>query len=811
MSDDARAAAGPRSEGEDEEAVGAAAPGAENAFLGRQEELAALRADMERASLDTLAGRSLPRARVLLVAGRPGTGRTVLAEEFAREVLASGDYPDGLLRARLTDPGGVRVPTERTVRELLAGLGDVAPAGASDDELTAVLRDTLDERRAVLLLDDVGSAEQLDGLIPDTRGCTVIAVARGPLTGVPDVRPCALGGLRTPAAMLLLTRGAGDVRITVDPTAALRLAEECGQLPAALVLAAGWLAAHPDAAVVDAVRRIREPAEGSELGASAAREAPDDPTGPGGAEGPRSRRPADAANRAGRDGRADRTSRDGLPERDDHTGPDEREGLGHPADHDGPPGLRALVPSAPRAAAALAVEDALRRAFRMAYTMLPTPAARLLRLLALAPAGLTDAYTAAALAGCPIGTARATLADLARLGFLRTTASRPAPDRATAAPAADRGPAAGEPEYLVPGCLDPLLRALLGAREKPADALLARARMLERLVRLLRACEAVTEPPDSPERGWLAEQPNSLRFASQDTAAGWLTARLPVLLAAARLATADGELDTLARRLLGALSRALIAHRGADAAAPELYRLHELTLRVTERQPLPREQSAALLNLGDLDARAGRLEQALDRYRGALEAARGQRGKQDQATVGRLLESMGDTYAALGDWQRAADWYDRALTLWQFRNGLAATARLHGRLGGALARTAQWPEALRAWRGAAAAHRRLGDVEEQARALGEAARVQACAGRTEDSLRTGLDALRLAERLGDPHLQAALRLDLADRAETLGRDSAAVAHRAAAERLLAPSRLAPGQVVRSNPHTYETQTTRRYD
>ncbi|MEO3753996.1 tetratricopeptide repeat protein [Streptomyces sp. B6B3] len=762
-------------------------PGAENAFLGRQEELAALRADLARASLDTLAGRSVPRARVLLVAGRPGTGRTALAEEFARELLAAGEHPDGLLRARLTDPGGVPVSTERTVRELLAGLGDVAPAGATDEELTAALREALDGRRAVLLLDDVGSAEQLDELIPDTRGCTVVAVARGPLTGVPDVRPCALGGLRTPAALRLLTRGAGDVRVTVDPTAALRLAEECGQLPAALVLAAGWLAAHPDAAVVDAVRRIREPVDDAELGLP---ESPALPTGPSPTgPSPTDPRPADP---------------DGLVDPDDLDDPEsaDPEGRDDHEDHDGPSGPRALVPAAPRAAAALAVEDALRRAFRMAYAMLPTPAARLLRLLALTPAGRVDAHIAAALAGGPVGTARATLADLARLGFLRTT---PAP--ATAG----RGPAAGEPEYLVPGCLDPLLRALLGSRERPADALLARARMLERLVRLLRACQAVTEPPDSAEHAWLAEQPSSLRFPNGDAAHAWLTARLPVLLAAARLATADGELDTLARRLLGALTRALIAHRGVDAAAPELYRLHELALRVTERQPLPRDRAAALLNLGDLDARAGRREQALDRYRAALAAARGQHGSQDQAMVGRLLESMGNTYAALGDWERAADWYERALTSWQFRDGLTATARLRGRLGGALARTEQWPESLRAWRGAAAAHRRLGDVEAQARALGEAARVQAYAGSTKDSVRTGQEALRLAEQLGDPHLQAALRLDLADRAETLGRDSVAAAHRAAAERLLRPSRLAPGQVVPRKPHTYETQTTRQYD
>ncbi|BFO20284.1 hypothetical protein SHKM778_66720 [Streptomyces sp. KM77-8] len=48
----------------------------EGRFLGRTRELKELRADIERAGLDTLSGRKAPRARVLLIAGRPGSGRT---------------------------------------------------------------------------------------------------------------------------------------------------------------------------------------------------------------------------------------------------------------------------------------------------------------------------------------------------------------------------------------------------------------------------------------------------------------------------------------------------------------------------------------------------------------------------------------------------------------------------------------------------------------------------------------------------------------------------------------------------------------
>ena len=95
--------------------VGGAAAGQRTGqFLGRQRELKELRADIERAGLDTLSGKKSPRARVLLIAGRPGSGRTALAEELARQV--AGDYPDGVLRAALTEPGGARVPADRVAR-----------------------------------------------------------------------------------------------------------------------------------------------------------------------------------------------------------------------------------------------------------------------------------------------------------------------------------------------------------------------------------------------------------------------------------------------------------------------------------------------------------------------------------------------------------------------------------------------------------------------------------------------------------------------------------------------------------------------
>ncbi|GHG66823.1 tetratricopeptide repeat protein [Streptomyces griseocarneus] len=661
---------------------------ADRPFVGRQRELKELRADIIRTGLDTLSGRKQPRGRVLLIAGRPGSGRTALAEQLARQL--TGEYPDGVLRARLTGTDGSPVPTERTARALLAALGAPVPAGAEEDELTAALRAALDGKRALLLLDDAAGAEQVDPLLPDEPECLVVAVSRGPLTGVPDVRPCALGGLDKAAAVDLLEWYAGPTRITCDPVAAGAVVEECGGQPAALVLVGGWLAAHPKMSVVDAAKRLREPP----------------PTG--------------------------RTESAARP---------------------------------------------LARAFSLAYEALPPTAARTLHLLALAPAGLADAHVASALAGCSLTTAQSVLEDLTARGLLRLES-----------PEGEGGvlPA----QYRVPGCLAPILTALLQAQERPAETELARARMLERTVRQLYSCRAVTERNDPAVRRRIEQLPRPLRFPSPRAAGEWLRARLPALLAAARLAVEDGRLDTLARRLVSALTRALTAHLGPEAAAPELYGLHQLVLDVARRCEMPLEKAAALLNLGDLDARAGRTAEALERYRQALDSAR-EAG--DPYAVSRALESVGAAHQELGDWQRAADWYRRGLELRLTRGELADEARLYGRLGAVHAYAGQWTEALRDWRAAAAACRRLRDVPGHARALSEAARVLEHAGRPREALRTFQEAVECAQQAGDARLEAAVRTRLADTLERAGDVPGAGAQRQAAERLLEQAGRVPSQ------------------
>jgi tetratricopeptide (TPR) repeat protein len=672
-------------------------PGVAAPFAGRTRELAELRAEIGRPGLSAArGGRAAARVRVLLVAGRPGTGRTALAVRLAHDVAA--DYPDGRFFVRLTDDAGRPVPPARTAAALLRALGVHEPGA----DPAALWRREAAGRRLLLVLDDVPHADQLDGLLPDAPGGLVVATAGGPLSGVPDVRPCVLGGLDTPAALALLADRIGDIRVTNDPRAAEALVQELSGHPAALRMTAAWLAARPRTSLSDAVGRLRATPD-TPFPPPAPHEEPE------AAAAERTAEPAPAVDEPARDGRR---------------------------------------PAAP---------GVLVRAFRIVHGDLPAPVARLLRSLVLAPVGGADAHTASALAGCPLEEAARALDALA--------------DAALLAP----GPGTGL--YRVPDCLAPMLDSLLHSTERPQDITLARARMLERTVRLLESARlSLTGSPGA------AALPAGFRFPSAAAASRWLRARRPVLTAAVRAAADDG-FDTIARRLAAALVLALTADPGADPAAADRYHLHTLVLAVAERRGLAREKAGALISLADLDAGAGRTQRAAAGYRKALDAAR---AADDTEAEGRVLEALGGAHLERGDLPRACDWFGRALALRQARGELLDQARLHARIGAVLARLGRHAEALRSWRAAAAAHRRLGDPSSQARALAEAARVQEYAGHGEDAMRTCRDALYWARQTEDGPLEAAVLLRLAEILARLGDTGGADLQRAAARRLLGP-------------------------
>ncbi|MER6366053.1 tetratricopeptide repeat protein [Kitasatospora sp. NPDC001527] len=662
-------------------------------FVGRRSELAALRAAAARPA----EGRS----PVLVLAGRPGSGRTALAVRFA--VTVAEQYPDGVLFSRLSAPDGGRVPPARAARRLLEQLGadtaGVPLPGAvedgRDDPACVALRSALAGRRVLLLLDDVRDAGQLWPLLADEPGCLVLATTAGPLTGIEDIDPVILGGLDRPAAADLLGDLVGGTRISCDPVGGADLAEACGSQPAALRLMAGRLRGNPKLAVTEAAEElVRAVAEAFAPGAGPAAEAKP--------EKPEKTEKTEKTEKSGRTGKADRpgtTAKAAGTAKPGKAAPGKRRrGAGEEPKTAGPepvatpPAEPARDPAswvrpAPEPAEPVPVpdNDPLIGAFTLAYAALPAAQARMLRALTLAPAQCADLRTASALVGCPAPEAAGTLAALAERELL--TEEPPAAD--------------GTARYRVPGRLHPRLVRLREREDRPAEIELARARLLERLVRLTESARALLDPAGGPGPDSL---PGPLRLTSAAHARQWLLGERDLLLGAVADAIGQGDLDGSAGRLVTALLRALPLTGGAAPA--DLYQLHELVLTVAERHGRPRRASAALLNLGDLQAADGRWEQARGHYRAALEHAR---GADDEALCARALEGAAGCHRALGDAVRAADWYGRALGLRQSMGDQAAEARLLARVAEAHTAQRRFEEAEREYRASLAVLRRLGD------------------------------------------------------------------------------------------------------
>ncbi|MFJ9446355.1 AAA family ATPase [Kitasatospora sp. NPDC101235] len=680
-------------------------------FVGRRAELAALRAAAARPASG--------RCPVLVLAGRPGSGRTTLAARFARTVAA--DYPDGVLFVRLSAPDGGRVPPARAARLLLEQLDPqsaVPLPGAGEDGRDepgcVALREALAGLRVLLVLDDVRDAGQVWPLLADEPGCLVLATTAGPLTGIEDIDPVILGGLDRQASGELLADLVGGTRISCDPVGGADLAEACAARPAALRLMAGWLRGSPKTAVTDAALELNR-VVGEETAATGASAEPvaaavvkekKKEKEQGGAprkkkEGERAAKsprtppagPAGAAGSVGPVGAAGAVGAARGPLGKPVPGKASEVRAGEPAPGAAAPVTEsagdpaAWVKPGPEPAEPVPVpdNDPLLGAFTLVYRGLPAAQARMLRTLTLAPAQTADPRTASALVGCPVPDAAATLAALAERELVGEEA-----------PAAD-----GTPRYRVPGRLYPRLVRLREQEDRPAETELARARLLERLVRLTESARALLDPAAGPGPDPL---PAPLRLRSAAHAREWLLGERELLLGAVADAIGQGDLDGSAGRLVTALLRALPL---TGAAAPtDLYRLHELVLTVAERNGRPRRASAALLNLGDLQASAGRWEPAAAHYRAALEHAR---TADDEPLCARALESAANCHRALGDAVRAADWYGRALGLRQALGDHAAEARLLSRVAEAHTAQRRFDEADREYRAALAVLRRLGD------------------------------------------------------------------------------------------------------
>ncbi|MEV7043349.1 tetratricopeptide repeat protein [Amycolatopsis sp. NPDC051061] len=199
------------------------------------------------AELDALREGGGTGARIAVLSGTGGVGKTALAVHWAQRSL--GEFPDGQLYLDLHGYGTVRpVEPGDALSGFLRALGvDGADIPAEQEERAAKFRTALTARRMVLLLDNAGSVGQVRPLLPGSASCLVLVTSRDALPGLVARHGArrVLVDLLTETEALDLLRTLLGARVDDEPDAAEALIGYSARLPLALRLVAELALSRP--------------------------------------------------------------------------------------------------------------------------------------------------------------------------------------------------------------------------------------------------------------------------------------------------------------------------------------------------------------------------------------------------------------------------------------------------------------------------------------------------------------------------------------------------------------------------------------
>ncbi|QJT05534.1 tetratricopeptide repeat protein [Streptomyces asoensis] len=684
-------------------------------LIGRRAELRALSAAVDAA---TEHDRVISLESVSTVSGMAGVGKTTVAVHGAHRLAER--FPDAQLYVDLRghSPVGEPLGPGAALATLLRLLG--TPAETIPVELegrTALWQTMLAERRAVIVLDDAVSADQIRPLLPSGSPSLTIITSRRRLTGLPQARHIPLDVLPTDDAIALFRACAGEER-TLDIREITRIIRLCGHLPLAIELVGSRFRAHP-AWTLDTLADRLTRAEGR-LGEI-----------------------RDAEQELLR--AFDLTYRTLTPE--------QRAAFRRLSLHSGPD---VTVDSAAasldlRPAAAERVLESL-----LACHLLrePTPDRYrfhdLLREYGHSRSLADDTEEDRAGVLRRLTDFHVDAADRAdRLAYPRRT--RPAPPR-------ERGPGARLPDWPDAGAARSWLaaeRANLLATERRARGqgrpgaaarlAYAMAGFLDEECHWLDA-EAVLE---TAVEHWTrtGEQAALCRALLHLSAVHAHTARYPEAaesggraLRIAR-ATGDEEAEAEVLRTLGTLNWHVGDHQAALVLFQKSFAITAISGDSLDRARLHNNMAVTLLFLGEHDRALEHFEKTLS---GFTEAG-------DHAALGKTLNNIGDLYLRRGDLQSSRRSFEESLTFLEHSGNRYDRATVRGSLADVLTESGDTTAALPLYQETLAEFRALGDRKSQADTLiglGEAHRK---AGDAEKAVRHFLDALDIARLIGAAH------------------------------------------------------------
>ncbi len=182
-------------------------------------------------------------ARLTLIAGHPGAGKTALAVHAAHR--CRDGFPDGQIFVELAPAGGPVLRPADVVRRILHSLGALTPGIGSPEEASARLRAVLARRRVLIVLDDAVAEGQVRCACPAVGGSAVIATCRRRLTALPGAQYVVAGAFSREESLDFLARMIGEERVRAARADAALVAELCGRVPLALRVVGCRLLARP--------------------------------------------------------------------------------------------------------------------------------------------------------------------------------------------------------------------------------------------------------------------------------------------------------------------------------------------------------------------------------------------------------------------------------------------------------------------------------------------------------------------------------------------------------------------------------------
>jgi tetratricopeptide (TPR) repeat protein len=188
---------------------------------------------------------------VTLIVGMAGIGKTRLAYRAAHRIRADIRL---VVDLRGFDPARPPVDPAAVLDGFLRCLGATGDQIGLLDEVqrSRKYRELLAGKRAVVVLDNAASAEQVRSLLPGSPTCSTLITSRRALD-VPGARLLSLPTFSVADVMDFLR----SEQVDVDETAALEIGELVAYLPLALTLVTARIKASPEWTVADHLDRLR--------------------------------------------------------------------------------------------------------------------------------------------------------------------------------------------------------------------------------------------------------------------------------------------------------------------------------------------------------------------------------------------------------------------------------------------------------------------------------------------------------------------------------------------------------------------------